>query len=103
MQIEWRRTPVDAPPSDDPGEPELIEGLRSEEVDFRISCIQLLGRCGTKAAVRPLSRFFHDQSQIAQQSALHSFQTLVGIVPPVLDPSESDLRKWEDMVERRQR
>ncbi|MEK7466265.1 MAG: HEAT repeat domain-containing protein [Planctomycetota bacterium] len=84
-------------------EPDLLEGLKSADADYRVSCVQLLGRCGTKAAVRPLASFFHDQSQIAQQSALHSFQSLVGIVPSVLDPSESDLRKWEEMVERRQR
>jgi HEAT repeat protein len=84
-------------------EPQLLEGLKSADADYRLSCVLLLGRCGSKAAVRPLVRFFHDQSQVTQQSALHSFQNLSGIMPAVLDPSESDLRKWEELVERRQR
>lgn len=84
-------------------EPPLLEGLRSTDEDYQLSCILLLGRCGSRAAIRPLVGFFRHQSQVVQQSALHSFQTLTGMMPSRLDPGELDLRKWEDMVERRQR
>lgn len=84
-------------------EPDLLVGLNSPSEDLRLSCILLLGRCGTRAAVRPLARFFQNPSQVVQQSALHSFQALSGIMPNRLDPGELDLRKWEELVERRQR
>lgn len=84
-------------------EPDLLRGLSSPNEDLRLSCILLLGRCGTKASVRPLVRFFQDPSPVVQQSALHSFQALAGIMPGRLDPGELDLRKWEELVERRQR
>jgi len=82
---------------------DLLRGLDSEDADFRLSCIQLLGRCGTKAAVRPLVGFFHDKSQAVQDSAIGSFQSLTGIRPSVLDPGEQELRRWEELVERRQK
>ncbi|MCE9583931.1 MAG: HEAT repeat domain-containing protein [Planctomycetes bacterium] len=84
-------------------EGDLLEGLRSTDAGFRLSCITLLGRCGTRLAVRPLLKHFHDPDENAQQSALRSFQALAGITPPVLDPSESEIRNWENLVERRQR
>lgn len=84
-------------------EPDLLQGLDSPDEDLRLSCILLLGRCGTRAAVRPLARFFQDPSPVVQQSALHSFQALSGVMPGRLDPGELDLRKWEELVERRQR
>lgn len=84
-------------------EEELLDGLRSTDEDFQLSCVLLLGRCGTRAAVRPLVGFFRNPSQVVQQSALHSFQALTGMMPSRLDPGELDLRKWEEMVERRQK
>lgn len=81
----------------------LLDGLSSTDEDYQLSCLLLLGRCGSRAAIRPLVGFFRHQSQVVQQSALHSFQTLTGMMPSRLEPGELDVRKWEDMVERRQR